>query len=120
EGGGVLGGDLRVADARARGHEVDLAGQDGGVLTAGIVVGDGALEGRRHGLQAGVRVRGDVHAAGGGDVVGAVVVDEAPRADEAALALGQGAVDGHGARAAEGNLAGGDDLDLGAVGAVRG
>lgn len=120
EGGGLLGGDLGVADAGAGGHEVDLTGQHDGVLVAGIVVGDGTREEPRHRLQAGVRVRGDVHAAGEGDVIRAVMVDEAPGADEAALALGEGAVDGHGTWAAEGNLAGGDDLDPGAIGAVRG
>lgn len=120
EDGGVGGGDLGVADPGAGRHQVDLAGDDCGVVIAGIVVFDIALEQPGDGLQARVGVRGHVHAAGDGDVVGAVVVHEAPGADETALALGEGAVDRHGSGSAQGYFPGGDDLDLRAIGAVGG
>lgn len=53
------------------------------------------------GLQAGVRVGCDVHAAGFGNIVRAVVVDKAPRANERALTLRERTPHRHGPRAAE-------------------
>ena len=114
EGRRVLGRDLRVADAPAGGHEVDLAGQDQSSVAARVDVLDGAGEEPTDRLQSGVRVRGDVHAAGGRHVLGAVVVDEAPGADEGALTLRQGAAHLHRPGPAEGDVAGGDDLHRGA------
>ena len=99
--GGVLG----VRDAAAGGHEVDLAGPHEGVRAGGVAVLDLAGEEPRHGLQAGVRVARHDHAAGQRDVGRTVVVDEAPRADERALALGQAAPHEHGPRTAERHLA---------------
>ena len=79
-----------------------------------VAVLDLALEEPAHRLQTGVRVRRDVHAAGGGDVVRAVEVQEAPRADQTAGALGQRALHRHGAGPAQGHLARLQDLDDGA------
>ena len=107
----LLGGDLGVAGAGTGGHEVDLAGADDSVDVLGVIVPDLAGEQPGDGLEPGVRVRRDVHPAGGGDVVGTVVVAEAPGPDETAAALRQGAVHGHRAGPAERDIAGGDDLD---------
>src|SRR5699024_5814880 len=113
---GVLRGDVGVADAGTGGHEVDLPGTHDSVVVTGVVVGHVSLEQPADGLQTGVRVRGDVHTAGGRDVVGTVVVDEAPGADERAPALRQGPLDGHRPGPAERYVAGGDDLHGGAAG----
>ena len=107
------GGDLGVGDAEAAGHQVDLAGADDGVRAEAVAVLDLAGEQPADGLQPGVRVGRDVHAAGAGDVVRAVVVGEAPGADQRALALREGAPHGHRARAAEGDVAGFEDLHAG-------
>ena len=79
--------DLGVADAVAGGHQVELAGPDHRVVAGAVAVLDLAGEQPAHRLQPGVRVRRDAHAAGVGDVVGAVVVEEAPGADQRALPL---------------------------------
>ncbi|SIG58406.1 Uncharacterised protein [Mycobacteroides abscessus subsp. abscessus] len=113
QGRGVVGRDLGVADPVTCGHEVDLAGEDEAGVAAGVDVLDGTIEEPAHRLQSRVRMRGDIHAAGAGDVIGAVVVDEAPRSDEGALALRQSPVDGHRPRSAQRHVAGGDDLDRG-------
>ncbi len=98
---GVLAEKLGVADALSGGHQVDLAGAYGGAKARRIKMFDGAGEQPGHGLQSGVRVARYAHAAGAGDVVGAVVVQEAPGADQTALLLRQGAEDRHGPRSAE-------------------
>ena len=95
--------DLGVDDAAAARHEVDLAGADDGVRTTRIMVFDGALEQPRDRLQPGVGVRRHVHAAA---AFRAVVVDEAPRPDERAVAVRQGASHLEGTQPAERNLAG--------------
>src|SRR5207344_1587380 len=69
-----------------------------------------------HGLEPGVRVGRHVHPTCGADVVRAVVIGEAPGADEGALSLGQGPADGHGPRASERYVAGLEDLDAVAMG----
>src|SRR5690606_23891533 len=84
----------------------------------GVSVFDIAGEEPADGLQAGVGMRGYVHASGGGDVVGSVVVGEAPGSDEAAAPLREGAPHGHGAGPAEGNIAGLEKFDV--VGGVDG
>ena len=104
--GGAGRGDLRVADAATGGHQVDLARADQGVVAGGVPVLDLPGEQPAHRLQPGVRVRRDLHAAGVGDPVGTVVVDEAPRADQRALALRQRAAHGHRPRSAERDLPG--------------
>lgn len=104
--GGVWRGVFGVVDAVAGGHEVEFAGADVGDGAEGVAVFDGAGEDPAGGLQAGVGVRGDAHAAGDGDVVGAVVVDEAPGADHTAVAGGQQTADGHGAQPTQGHGAG--------------
>ena len=63
-------------------------GPDHRVHAAAVAVLDLAGEQPADGLQAGVRVRGHVHAAGVSDVVGAVVVGEAPGADQGPGSLG--------------------------------
>ena len=85
-------------------------GPDDGVRAEAVAVLDLAGEQPAHRLQPGVRVRRDVHATGAGDVVRAVVVGEAPGADERALALGEGAPHGHRAGAAERDVARFEDL----------
>lgn len=81
---GAGGGHLRMADPMAPGHQVQLAGTYEGVAAQAVAVLDLPAEQPADGLQADVRMRGHVHPARPGDVVGAVVVDEAPRADEGA------------------------------------
>ena len=93
--GGAGRRHLGVADPAAGGHQVDLAGADHRVVAGAVAVLDLAGEEPAHRLQPGVRVRGDRHAAGVGDLVGAVVVDEAPRADQRPVALRQRAAYGH-------------------------
>ncbi len=78
----------------------------------GVAVLDLAGEQPADGLQPGVRVRRHVHATGGADVRGTVVVREAPGADEGTVPLGQGAVHRHGAGPTERDLARGDHLDV--------
>src|SRR5699024_11192545 len=119
QGGDRGGGDLRVADAGTGGHEVDLAWDHHRVVVTGIVVGDLALEEPGDGLQPGVRMGRYIHAAGDRDIIRAVVVHEAEGPDEAALTLGEGAVDGHGTWSTERYLTGGDDLDVGTALALR-
>ncbi len=110
---GVRGRDLRVADAVSAGHEVQLTGPHPGVGAQAVAVLDLSAEQPAHRLQSGVRVGGDVHAAGPGDVVGAIVVGEAPGADEGPGPLRQGAPHPHRARAAERHVTRGEDLDVG-------
>lgn len=90
-----------MVDAVAGGHEVELAGAYVGNGAEGVAVFDGAGEDPAGGLQASMGVRGDAHAAGDGDVVRAIVFDEAPGAHHAAVAGGQQAAHGHGAQPAE-------------------
>ena len=101
--GGRRRGDLRVADAVPAGHEVDLAGPDERVLAQAVAVLDLAAEQPADGLQPGVWMGCDVHATAGPDVVGTVVVGEAPRADQRALPLRQGPAHGHRPGAAQGD-----------------
>ncbi len=117
--GGLRGRHLRVADAPATRHQIQFAGPHCGVGAQAVTVFDLAGEQPADGLEAGVRMRCDVHAAGDGDVVGAVVVREAPGADQRAGALREGAAYGHGARAAERYGTRGEDLDAGELRAGR-
>ena len=57
-----------------------------------------------HRLQAGVRMRGHVHPGAARDVVRPVVVGEAPRPDQRAFPLREGAPHPDRPRAAQGNL----------------
>lgn len=66
-------------------------------------------------LQAGVRVRRDVHTAGFGNIVRTVVVDKAPGADEWTLTLRERTPNRHGARTAEPHFAKADDLNGGTI-----
>ncbi|GAA3727646.1 hypothetical protein GCM10022239_00610 [Leifsonia bigeumensis] len=56
-------------------------------------------------------MRGHDHPARRGHIIRPVMVGEAPRADEGAAALREGAAHGHGAGAAEWNVAGLEQLD---------
>ncbi len=85
-----------------RGHQVDLTGPDHRVVAHRVPMLDLAGEQPAYGLQAGVRMRWHIHSAGARHVVGSVVVDEAPRADEGPRALRERPVDGHRPRPPEG------------------
>ncbi|CAH0327731.1 hypothetical protein SRABI128_06406 [Microbacterium sp. Bi128] len=116
--GGVRGGKFRMADAAAGGHEVHFTGPHRCVEAGRIPVFDFACEQPADGLKPGVRVARDFHAAGIADLVRAVVVQEAPRPDEAALALRKGAPHIHRAGAAQRDLPRNQEFDAGA-GPVR-
>ena len=64
------------------GHQVQLARPDERVRAEAVAVLDLAGEQPAHGLQAGVRMGGHVHPGARRYVVGAVMVGEAPGADE--------------------------------------
>jgi hypothetical protein len=83
------------------GHQVHLSGPNQRLHTAAVAVLDLALEQPADRLQACLRVRGHIHAAGAGDVVGAVVIDETPGADQVAGPLGKRAAHRHRSRPAE-------------------
>jgi len=74
---------------------------------------DLASEQPAYGLQSGMGVRRDVHAAGDGHIVGAIVVHKAPGADERSRTLRKRPAHAHGARAAQRHLPWGQDLDGG-------
>ena len=95
---------LRVRDAPPGGHEVDLARAHHRHRPERVAVLDLAAEQPRHGREPAVRVRRDVHPAGPRDVVGPVVVDEAPGPDERALPRRQRAPHGHRPRPTERHL----------------
>jgi hypothetical protein len=71
-----------MADARAGRHQVEFAWADHGVHACAVPVLDLAAEQPAHRLKAGVGVWWDVHAGSLAHVVRAIVIDEAPRADE--------------------------------------
>ena len=108
----VLGGGvLAVADAAPGRHQVELAGPDRRVVPGGVPVLDLAGEQPAHRLQPGVRVRRDDHAlAGPVDLVGTVVVQEAPGTDQGALPLRERTSHGHRAEPAERHVTRGQDL----------
>jgi hypothetical protein len=83
DGGPPRRGFLRVRDAPPGGHQVQLAGPDQLPAAEAVPVQYQALEQPAHGLQADVRVRRHLHAGADADVIGSVVVQEAPRADSA-------------------------------------
>ena len=85
--GGVGRGDLGVADPAAGGHQVELAGTHGGQAADGVAVLELATEEPAGGLQARVRVGREHHPARPVDLVGTVVVDEAPGPDQRSVAL---------------------------------
>ena len=108
--GGAGGRDLRVAHAPAAGHQVELAGADQRLVAGRVTVLDLTGEQPAHRLQAGVRVGRHDHAAGVVDLVGPVVVGEAPRAHERTTTLRQGTAHGHRPQPAERDLARGEYL----------
>ena len=111
--GGAGGRDLRVAHAPAAGHQVELAGTDQRLVAGRVTVLDLAGEQPAHRLQAGVRVRRHDHPAGVVDLVGPVVVGEAPGPHERTAALREGTAHGHRPQPAQRDLARGQHLDPG-------
>ena len=87
--GGGRGGHLGMTDARARGHEVQLAGPHHRVHPGAVAMLHLAAEQPTDGLQSGVRMRRHVHPGAASDVVRTVVVGETPRPDQRPLALWQ-------------------------------
>jgi hypothetical protein len=98
---------LGVRQPAPGGHEVELPWADDLLAAQAVAVQHLPVEQVGHGVQAGVRVRADVDAAVRFDGGRSEVVDEAPRADRAALAAGQHAADGE---RADGRLARVEDL----------
>jgi hypothetical protein len=82
------------------------------VEPGGVAVFDLAGEEPADGLKSRVGVAGYLHSTRGTNVVRAVMVKEAPGANEAALALGQGAAYIHGPWPAQRHGPGREDLDL--------
>ena len=91
--GGRRRGHLGVADARAGGHQVQLAGPHHRMHACAVAVLHLAAEQPADGLQPGVWMRRHVHAVAVADIVWSVVVGEAPCPDERALPLRQRAAD---------------------------
>ena len=98
---GVRRRHLRVADSRARSHQVQFTGAHQGMHACAVTMFHLAAEQPADGLQPGVRMWGNVHPRAAADVVGPVVVGEAPRTDQRTLPLGQRPSHPDGARAAE-------------------
>ena len=88
---------LRVADAVASGHHVDLARAEPLPVAEAVAVQQLALDHPGEGLQADVRMRADLQAAAGRVCVGPGMVEEAPGANHAPLARGQHAPHRHAA-----------------------
>src|SRR5215207_2161337 len=80
--GGGRSGDLGMADARARGHEIQLAGPHHRVYTSAVAMLHLAAEQPTDGLQSGVGMWRHVHPRAAAHVMGAVVVGETPRPDQ--------------------------------------
>jgi hypothetical protein len=91
--GRVVRGHLRVADAVAGRHHVELAWPDQLVGAEAVGVPAEPLEEPGHGLQAGVWVGWHPHAAHLVDPVRAEVVEEAPRTDHPAHLVREDAAD---------------------------
>ena len=115
---------LRVRDAAARGHEVELAGPHRLERPDGVAVQDLPREQPRDRLEPGVGVRRHLHAVGAvadrGQRVGPVVVEEAPCADERPRTLRDRAPHPHRPGAPERDVAVLEDLDRGASAVVVG
>src|SRR5882724_9765653 len=78
-----------MADARARGHEIQLAGPHHRVYSRAVAMFHLAAEQPTDSLQSGVGMRRHVHPLAATHVVGAVVVGETPRPDQRPLPLRQ-------------------------------
>ena len=89
QNGGGRGGDLGMADARARGHQVQLAGPHHRVYARAVAMLHLTAEQPTDSLQSGVGMRRHVHPLAATHVVGAVVVGETPGPDQRPLALRQ-------------------------------
>src|SRR5579863_382431 len=85
---------LGVRDAGTRGHQVDLARGDDLLVAETVAVDHLTLDHPGESLQPDMRVGPDVHAAVGGELHRSRVIEEAPRAHGAAVAIRQGAADG--------------------------
>nr|WP_246507581.1 hypothetical protein [Actinocrinis puniceicyclus] len=80
---------LGVRDAAARGHQAELVRAHGLQAAETVAVQHLAVVQPADGLKTHVRMRRDLHARSVRDVVGAVVVDEAPGADHPAAQVRQ-------------------------------
>ena len=109
---GFGGRDLGVRDAPAGRHQVEFTRPDHRVRADAVPVLDLPLEQPAHGLQTGVRVRRDRHAAGIGDPLRPVMIGEAPGADQRPGLLRQRPPDRHRPEPAERNVAGFEDLEI--------
>ena len=90
-----------MADAAPGRHQVELAGPHDRVVPGGVAVLDLAGEQPADRLQPGVRVRRHDHPARGVDLVGTVVVHEAPGSDQRALPLRESTPHRHRTQAAQ-------------------
>ena len=104
QGGRVRRRHLGVADAATARHQVELAGTHRCLAPNRVSVLDLAIEQPTDRLQPGMRMRSHTHPAGCLDVVGTVVVDEAPGADQGAAALRQRTPYSHRARTTQRDL----------------
>jgi hypothetical protein len=82
-----------MTDARASGHQVQLAGPHQRMHTGAVAVLHLAAEQPADGLQPGMRMRRHIHARTVAKIMWSVVVGEAPRPDERPLPLRQRAAD---------------------------
>ncbi|CPZ34264.1 Uncharacterised protein [Mycobacteroides abscessus] len=80
--GGLCRRHLRVANAAATRHQVELPRPHHRMHATAVAVLDLAGEQPAHRLQAGMRVRRDIHATGLPDIVGPVMIGKAPRPDQ--------------------------------------
>ena len=97
---GARSGELGVADPASGSHQIQFARANDGVKAGGVPVLDLAGEQPADSLQPRVGVALHPHATGVGNPVRAVVIEEAPRADEAEPTLRQGTAHVHRTRAA--------------------
>lgn len=95
------GGDLRVGDPRTGIHHIDGAWHHGCFHAGRIVVLNLPVEEPAHGLQAGVRVGWYGHSTCVGDIIGPVMVDEAPGPDGCPTPVGKGPTNRHCPKATE-------------------
>lgn len=107
---GVCPRVFRVADAPPRGHEIQFSRTHDGVISGTVGMLNLAREEPADGRQPGVRMGRHRHACREADVVGTVVVNEAPGADQRPAALWQRPPHRHGAWAAQRHVPGSEDL----------
>ena len=102
---GGRGGHLGMTDARARRHEIQLAGPHHRVHPGAVAMFHLTAEQPTDSLQSGVRMRRHIHPRAAKHVVWTVVVGETPRSDQRPLPLRQRASHPDGPRSAQWHLA---------------